>query len=100
MGSVLSAEVTTPARGRGSKILPRYQGQRPSFEQKEGLWPEVRKPDFVNVVLVHAVSQPRTSTGAAWSSRAEPVISIEVSDPPIVSWVSVLAGQSQPLGKP
>jgi len=25
------------------QIPPRYQGQRPSFEQEEGLWPEVCK---------------------------------------------------------
>jgi hypothetical protein len=27
----------------GSKSLPRYQGQRPSFEQEEGLWSEFCK---------------------------------------------------------
>jgi hypothetical protein len=40
---------------------------------------------FVNVALVHSVSRARASTVAAWSPRAEPLTSNEVSDPLVIS---------------
>ncbi len=48
---------------------------------------------FVNVAFVHhTVSRARASTVAAWSPRVEPLTSTEVSDPPMISYVSAVVG--------
>jgi len=78
----------------GSNPAPATKARGPLSNRKRASGPRFVNR-LCNVALVRVASRVHAPTFAAWSSRAEPVTSNEVSNPLTISYVGMVGGSRQ-----